>query len=465
MKFDSSCYLKWMDAQNPLLQGADIYLTQVCAVFAKDESEQITGFTAFETKDFNETFLKKFEARRSRIENSKCKYMLFIPEFLKHRSDMFFKNEKFKDVEVIQTPFLNIKCRGGRFTLRHKVRIVSVDDSPVLLKFLKRAMDELGFIDVVAQSSDPLQALNVIEKFKPDLVTLDIQMPKKTGVEVMKDLHLKEHAPVLMISSLDMEEGSLVFEALNSGAFDYIQKPKLESLKEFKEELSEKILLAIEGKEKRPILHKIRSQVPDHSVKSYPDNLIWCLGASTGGTQALTSVFTMLPAHIPPTLIVQHIPPVFSKAFADSLNQLCPFTVKEAEHGEIIKFDHVYIAPGGIQMGVERNQGQLRICLADAPPVNRFKPSVDYMFSTVALLQGLKITAGVLTGMGKDGADGLLRLRKIGAQTFAQDEKSSAVYGMPRMALEMGGTDRVVSLENIAQTLLTPGSATYRKAV
>jgi len=152
--------------------------------------------------------------------------------------------------------------------------------------------------------------------------------------------------------------------------------------------------------------------------------------------------------------VVQHIPPIFSKAFAESLASLCPFTVTEASDGETVEPDHVYIAPGGLQMGIESSFGTLRIVIRDAPPVNRFKPSVDYLFSEVAKLEHLQVIAGVLTGMGKDGAKGLLDLRNKGARTFAQDEESSVVYGMPRAALDIGGAERSVPLDGIAQTLL-----------
>ena len=247
-----------------------------------------------------------------------------------------------------------------------------------------------------------------------------------------------------------------VFEALNNGAFDYIQKPKLEDIQIFKEELMEKLLLAAEGRQvasklQNQLVAKIKISQPS---KSYPDNLIWCIGASTGGTQALTRIFTSLPDKIPPVLIVQHIPPVFSRAFANSLNQLCPFEVKEAEHGEAVLADHVYIAPGGIQMGVEKLNGKLYISLKDCDPVNRFKPSVDHLFMEASKLKGIRIIAAVLTGMGRDGAEGLLELKKMGASTLVQDEESCVVFGMPRIALEMGATDLVIPLDNIAHTLL-----------
>lgn len=462
MRLDPTLYLKWMDANSPALDGKQFYVTNLCTLIAKAPDEQIAGITVFEPKDFSENFLNRLDQRRSREEFSNLGFSLHLPNFLKHKAETLLKRRFFEDIEIHYTPFLHIKQIGNQFFVRDRLRVISVDDSPVLLKFLKRAMDELGFIDIVAQVSDPLKAVERIEKYKPDVVTLDIQMPGKTGVEILKEVNAEVHYPVIMISSLSLEEGSLVLEALNNGAFDYIPKPKLEDLKSFKEELSQKMLLAIEGRGKHSVLQKLRPRSALASPSVYPENLIWCLGASTGGTQALTRVFTNLPAKIPPTLIVQHIPAVFSRAFADSLNQLCPFTVKEAEHDEAVLSDHVYIAPGGIQMGVEKRQGKLCILLKDSPAVNRFKPSVDYLFSSIAKVVGLKVVAGILTGMGRDGAQGLLDLKKYGAETFAQDEASSAVYGMPRMAIEMGGTDRSVPLDEIAQTILTKSLQTKR---
>jgi two-component system chemotaxis response regulator CheB len=284
-------------------------------------------------------------------------------------------------------------------------------------------------------------------------------MPKKNGVEVLSDLLSQKHFPVLMISSLNLEEGSLVFDALNAGAFDYIQKPRLEDREAFKEEILSKALLAVEGREAHSSLRKLNSPkanaVNALANIAYPQNLVWCMGASTGGTQALTRVFTSLPSEIPPTLIVQHIPPIFSKAFADSLNSLCPFTVTEAQDGDILERNHAYVAPGGKQMRINKSGGNYVIVLSDDAPVNRFKPSVDYLFKQLAQIRDLKFVAGIFTGMGRDGAEGLLALRKAGANTFAQDESSSTVYGMPRAAVELKAPEHVCHIDQVAQHLLS----------
>lgn len=460
MKFERSLYLKWLQCDDPRISLSNFKFVQICVLTAVS-NKQIKGFTVFEPKDFSEQFLDRLTARSQREEFSDCQFTLYLPDFLKRRWETLSKQYKALKVDVTYTPFIHIKSSAGRLSLRTSMRIVNIDDSPVVLKFLKNAIEKIGCAEVVAQTSDPMQAVAIIQKHQPDLVTMDIQMPKKTGVELVQELLAEEYYPVIMISSLNLDDGSLVFEALNNGAFDYIQKPRLEDLELFKEELKQKALFSIEGKHAHSSIKKNASLAQTRSDVHYqwPQNLLWCLGASTGGTQALTRVLTNLPDQIPPTLIVQHIPPVFSKAFANSLNQLCPFLVKEAEQHELLKSNCVYVAPGGLQMSVEKYNGNLRIVLSDAPPVNRFKPSVDFLFASIAQLAGLKIVAAILTGMGRDGAEGLMLLKKIGSYTFAQNEESSAVYGMPRAAFEIGATDRLVHLDQIAIELLTHSSA------
>jgi len=457
MKYDASYDLKWIGSDHPGIVGLDFTLTNMCALVQVTAGSAV-GFTVFQPRDLNATFFKKLVQRAAHLGGQDSHFVLYVPQYIQHRVDVLKPKNLKLDVQI--TSFLNIKEAQKHFYIRSKMRIVSVDDSPVLLKFLKHCMDEIGYIDVVAQVSDPNQAVEAICKLRPDVVTMDIQMPGKTGVDLVKALLSEELFPVIMVSSLSLDEGSLVFEALNAGAFDYLQKPKLEEKEIFRKLLQEKILLAVENR--RSVAKYMAAgpakKMEEHEV-SYPPNLMWCLGASTGGTQALTQVFTSLPTHIPPTLVVQHIPPVYSHAFADSLNKLCPFTVKEAQHGEPVLPDHVYIAPGGMQMGIEMVGVTLRINLQDVDPVNRFKPSVDYLFNEIAKFPRYKLVAGILTGMGRDGSEGLLRLRQMGARTFAQDESTSAVFGMPRAADELGAVEKLVPLGEIARALVTQSMA------
>jgi two-component system chemotaxis response regulator CheB len=452
MKFDSRYYLKWINAQDSYIKDCDFTFVNLCIVLAKDVAGKAKGMTVFEPKSFGEDFCQRLERR---VESDpSVKYEIYLPPFLKHKTEKMTAALSAPNVKLSFTPFVGLKETNGQFYVRTQLRVVSVDDSPVLLKLLKNSMQSLGHFDVVSQISDPHTAIAAIRRLKPDLLTFDIQMPGKTGVDLVRELLAVEYYPILMISSLELREGSLVFEALNEGAFDYIQKPRMEEMQTFLEDLSQKSLLAIEGRHARQALKNMKKETRLSGPFSYPANMLWCLGASTGGTQALTQVFTSLPSHIPPTFVVQHIPPIFSKAFAEALNNLCPFTVKEAEHDEVAQADHVYVAPGGTQMGVQHRQGQLRIVISDAAPVNRFKPSVDYLFNEVAKLTKFQMVAGLLTGMGKDGAQGLLTLKNAGARTFAQNEATSIVYGMPRAAIEIGAAEEAVSLDKVAETLI-----------
>lgn len=463
MKLDSSLYLKWMAADHPSVAGLNFFTTGQCGLAAKNTHNEITGLTIFEPRDLNEKFVEKLKLRAARPEFVSSSFILYAPLFLKHRVEKLFTDSKQMRTEIRFTSYLNVLQANNRFSVRDRLRVINVDDSPVLLKLLKHTLTDFGFVDVVAQVSDSRLAVETILKLKPDVITMDIQMPNKTGVDVVRELLSKEYYNIIMISSLSMDEGSMVFDALNSGAFDYLQKPTHEDRKDFQEELLVKLMLAVEGKKTQADLR--RSQSANKTAKSTSssvsaaNNILWCIGASTGGTQALTQVFTSMPTEIPATLVVQHIPPVFSKSFANSLQSLCPFNVKEAEHNEEVKFNHVYIAPGGMQMGIENRMGKSFISLSDSEPVNRFKPSVDYMFRSVSKIKGYNIVAGILTGMGRDGSEGLLQLKKQGVKTFAQDEASCAVFGMPRAAIELGAVDTVVPLEEVAQTLLSKSSS------
>lgn len=455
MRLSPKLQLKWIQVSEPAAEGIQFKVTDVCLLTSETSKGLVTGFTVFEPRALTEQFFQRLQQRREKPESQNLKFRLHAPAFLSHRVDTLrVGNENLLD-EVVYTSFVHVKCQSGQCTVRTKLRVVNVDDSPVLLKFLKHSLESLGYCEVVDQVSDPLVAAEKILELRPDVVTMDIQMPGMTGVQVVEKVLQSSYFPILMISSLNMEEGSLVFSALNAGAFDYLQKPKLEDKDGFTKDLGERLLAAVSSLQSKVKARKSVKSSPSSAPSFYyPENLIWCLGSSTGGTQALTHVFTSMPTSIPPTLIVQHIPPVFSKSFADSLNDLCPFKVKEAEDGEPILPNHVYIAPGGQQMGVEKKLGKLHVVLRDDPPVNRFKPSVDYMFGEVAKLKGLQIVGAILTGMGRDGAKGLLELKKLGARTVAQDEESSAVFGMPRAAIEEGAAESVEPLDNIANAML-----------
>lgn len=298
----------------------------------------------------------------------------------------------------------------------------------------------------------PSEAKLMIEKERPDLITLDIHMPEMNGVEFLKSYLRDLKIPVVMVSSVSMSEGPLVMEALSNGAVSYIQKPSLDQLSESFSEILEKLESFAEAK----VSHVSRSGgIKIASSFENFDGLI-AIGSSTGGPQALETIFTSLPNEIPPIVVTQHIPAVFSRALAERLNGLCQFTIQEAIDGSFLERNHIYIAPGGHHMKLAKRGKEVRIIITDDPPIARFRPSIDYLFDSIAGIASSRNIVGViLTGMGKDGAQGLLKLRKSGVKTLAQDEESSIVYGMPREAFEIGAAEKVCSLSEMAQKIVS----------
>lgn len=325
------------------------------------------------------------------------------------------------------------------------VKVLIVDDSKTIRNLLTRILNTAPGVQVVATAERPSEVEALINEHKPDVITLDIHMPEMTGVELLKRIQPKYKIPTIMVTSISMEEGPLVLEALEHGAFDYIQKPKMEELSEVAPILIEKV------KEAANYQAGSNSKFSTKAVGKYDTDSLVVIGSSTGGTNALKDILTKMPREIPPILIVQHIPAVFSKAFADRMNTLCPFIVKEAENGELIEKNKVLVAPGGKQMSIERSGQELRVKITDDPPLNRFKPSVDFLFNSVEPIVARRHTVGViLTGMGKDGAEGLLKLKKAGALTIAQNEESCVVFGMPREAIKIGAAHAIEDKNDIA---------------
>ncbi|OUR97463.1 hypothetical protein A9Q84_08910 [Halobacteriovorax marinus] len=332
-----------------------------------------------------------------------------------------------------------------------EVKVLIVDDSKTIRSLLTKVLSSSSRINVVATAEKPSEVAALIEKFRPDVITLDIHMPEMNGVELLKLIQPKYNLPTIMITSVSLEEGPLVLEALESGAFDYIQKPSMEELSEVAPILIEKVLEA----SKFECAKSIGTKSVSRSSHNFNEDCMVVIGSSTGGTNALKDILCGLPRVIPPILIVQHIPAVFSKAFAERLDGLCPFSVKEAEHGEEVCANTVYIAPGGQQMKIFVKGSKKFIEINDDKPVNRFKPSVDYMFKSIEALTSKESIIGViLTGMGRDGASGITNLKKLGALTIAQNEESCVVFGMPREAIAMGGATEVVHKDQIAEKMV-----------
>lgn len=337
-----------------------------------------------------------------------------------------------------------------------KRKVLIVDDSKTIRELLQRVLKEDPDFEIIGMASDAIEASNIILKNKPDVITLDIHMPGMSGVQWLEKLLPTNPIPVVMISSLQLQEGNEVFHALELGAVDYIQKPSLSELAFVGPIIREKVKVASYAKVIRlqqlaPKLVRVTSIVRTTSLDT---NFILAMGASTGGTEALKNVLCSLPERIPPTVIVQHIPPVFSKTFADRMNELCRFEVKEAEDRDELLSSRVLIAPGGKQMKIQKTTKGFCVRITDESPVNRHKPSVDYLFHSVASVIGKKSVGVILTGMGNDGAQGLLAMRKQGAQTIGQDEASSVVYGMPRVAYEIGAVEKVAPLSEIPKLIL-----------
>lgn len=345
------------------------------------------------------------------------------------------------------------------------VKVLIVDDSETIRLLLTRVISHDPQLVCVGAVGLPSEVEAAIAKLQPDVLTLDIHMPEMNGVELLKKLMLKKPIPAVMISSLSMEEGTLVLDALEAGAVDYIQKPSMKEISVVGPLICEKIKSAsvAQIQAKRPQASVVRPK-SNFQAANLDTNYLILIGSSTGGTEAVKQVLTSMPEKIPPILIVQHIPPVFSKAFADRMNQICPFEVKEAQDGDLVQANRVLIAPGGLQMTIRDRRGQLVTVVEDGDPVNRHKPSVDVLFHSAAMLKTRKIAAAILTGMGGDGARGLLALKNAGARTLAQNEATCVVYGMPKEAVKLGAAQQVVALDRISSVLLEYCSRDFKKA-
>lgn len=347
-----------------------------------------------------------------------------------------------------QTPSLVKAIPEKIEVLSSKIKVMIVDDSATIRSLLRKILSKDSRFEIVAEAGKPSEALEILKKVKPDVMTLDVHMPEMDGVTLLKRIYPLYKIPTVMITSVSREEGTFVLDALESGAVDYIQKPDAATLRNYELEIHEKVFTAAKSQFKK--LNRSISRVVGkiHNLES-----LVLIGASTGGTEALKTVLLGLPQEIPPILIVQHIPPVFSAAFASRLNEICPFNVKEAADGDEVKPNQVLIAPGGRQMGVKMMNQSLFITVKDEAPVNRHKPSVDFLFESVSRLKIPPAVAVILTGMGADGAKGMKKLRDLGFRTIGQDASTSVVYGMPKEAKLAGGVEFELPLENVASKI------------
>ena len=354
--------------------------------------------------------------------------------------------------------------------MNRKTRVIVVDDSALVRSLLAEIINRQPDMECIGTANDPLVAREMIREKNPDVITLDVEMPKMDGIDFLGRIMRLRPMPVLMISTLTERGAEVTMRALELGAVDFVAKPRVgvaNGLQQLSTEIVDKIRIAASAHVHRMVKPAVAPAEPGaHPVvkphvssatllgKLSTEKLI-AIGASTGGTEAIKEVLTHMPADAPAIVITQHMPPGFTTSFAARLDSLCQITVKEAMHGERILPGHAYIAPGGKQFSISRS-GANYVAVVDeqAPPVNRHKPSVEVLFKSVAQFAGRNATGVMLTGMGADGAVAMREMKDAGSYNYVQDEASCIVFGMPREAIAHGAADEVLPLTQIAPALL-----------
>lgn len=333
-----------------------------------------------------------------------------------------------------------------------EIRVLVVDDSMFMREFISNELSKDMGIKVVGKASDPFEARDKIIELSPDVMTLDIQMPKMNGIEFLKRLMPQYPLPVVVVSSVD----GAVFDAMDAGAVDFINKSNLKDERDrqrFVSELVVKIKIASIAKVGK-YKHSEERKISAPRASGHLDGeAVIAIGASTGGTEALYSIIKDLGNDLPGIVIVQHMPPVFTKLYADRLNNTCVVEVKEAKNGDEVKPGSVLIAQGGLQMRLVRKSGGLSVECSEGEKVSGHCPSVDVLFDSVAKIKGINTLGIILTGMGSDGAKGLLAMKKNGACTIGQDKQSCIVYGMPEVAFSIGAVDTQLPLSDIPASI------------
>lgn len=342
-----------------------------------------------------------------------------------------------------------------------KITVLIIDDSSVIRQIVREVLSDCPYIVVIGEAKDPIDARDKIKKLNPDVLTLDVEMPKMDGITFLRNLMRLRPMPVVMLSTLTTKGADVTLQALELGAIDFIAKPSFEALVtskgSFKESLIRKIKYAASIDQKNYQISAISSKQDESQLLTFDgckrSNHLIAIGASTGGTEAIKAIITKLPVNSPPVVITLHIPQTFSARFASRINDYCAVNVQEARHGQKIKAGNVYIAPGNQHLKVERKAGSLFCILEDSPEVNRHKPAVDVLFNSL-IPMAENIQAILLTGMGKDGAQGLLNLKNSGAMTIIQDKKTSLIWGMPGNAFALNAHVKQGALNELAQTIL-----------
>jgi two-component system, chemotaxis family, protein-glutamate methylesterase/glutaminase len=334
-----------------------------------------------------------------------------------------------------------------------KIRVLIVDDSAIVRRILSEALSSADDIEVAGTAPDPYVARDKILALKPDVLTLDIEMPRMDGLTFLRKLMQFHPLPAVVISSLAQKNCSAALDALAFGAVEVLAKPGGPySVGELRLTLADKIRAAALAKRRKV---EEMSQPAPPIEGAYPPGAVIAIGASTGGTEAIAAIMKSVPAGAPPIVIAQHIPPVFSRAFAERLNANCAVVVKEAADGDELRPGLALVAPGDYHLLLRKRAGGYRVEVKTGPRICYQRPSVDVLFFSVAEAAGLHATGALLTGMGSDGAEGLLKMRQAGAHTIAQDEATCTIFGMPREAIERGAAQRVLPLHRIANEMLS----------
>ena len=345
--------------------------------------------------------------------------------------------------------------------MKKNIEVLIVDDSAIVRKVLTEGLSRERGIEVVGTAPDPYVARDKIVKLKPDVITLDIEMPRMDGITFLKKLMRHFPLPVIIVSSLTRKGGKLALEALSSGALEVISKPSAAySVGDMSVQLANKIraVANVNMKARRqtvdqPNTNNLIQEVPVQAMTATTNKII-AIGASTGGTEAIKTVLMGMPPNSPGIVIVQHMPAQFTTSFAERLDSLCAVKVKEAQDGDSVVNGIALIAPGNYHMLLKRSGARYYVLVKNGPMVHHQRPAADVLFKSVANYVGGNAVGVILTGMGADGAEGLLKMKEAGARTIAQDEKSCVVFGMPKEAIKIGGAEKVLSLNNICRASL-----------
>ena len=343
-----------------------------------------------------------------------------------------------------------------------RIRVLVVDDSALVRELLTAGLAKDPELEVVGSAANPYIARDKIVELRPDVLTLDVEMPRMDGVDFLRRLMPQYPIPVIMVSALTQKGAQITLEALEAGAIDFVTKPSTDvarGLNQMLADLRQKIKMAaqvdLSAWKHRAVKREKTGPVVVRTALSESTDKVIAIGASTGGTEAIRRVISAFPANMPGIVIVQHMPPGFTKHFSDNLNEICEMDVQEAQTGDRVMPGRVLIAPGGKHMTVRRSGGIYLVDCQEGENVNGHCPSVDVLFHSVARYVAGNAVGVILTGMGGDGAEGLLAMRQAGAKTIAQDETSCVVFGMPKVAIERGAVERIGPLDSIPQMIVS----------